>query len=172
MQSKPLVGVSSCLLGENVRYNSKIKLNSIVKFELGKAVSFIPVCPETESGMPVPREPMDLFQTDCSIRMIALESRRDMTGIMEEWIEKKLCELSELEMCGFVFKARSPSCAMNSALLHVESRLERNGEGLFAKAFIERFPSLPVEEGEKLHDPARRASFLEKVYNIHRARYR
>ena len=58
------MGVSSCLLGENVRYNGEIKLNSIVKFELGKAVSFIPVCPETESGMPVPREPMDLFQTD------------------------------------------------------------------------------------------------------------
>ncbi|MCK5842295.1 MAG: DUF523 domain-containing protein [Candidatus Sabulitectum sp.] len=159
-------------MGENVRYNGEIKLNSIVKFELGKAVSFILVCPETESGMPVPREPMDLFQTDGSIRMITLESRRDMTGAMEEWIEKKLSELSELEMCGFVFKARSPSCAMNSALLHVESRLERNGEGLFAKAFIQRFPSLPVEEGEKLLDPVRRASFLEKVYNIHKARYR
>jgi len=172
MQSKPLVGISSCLLGENVRYNGEIKLNSTVKFELGKAVSFILVCPETESGMPVPREPMDLFQTDGSIRMITLESRRDMTGVMEEWIKKKLSELSELKMCGFVFKARSPSCAMNSALLHIESSLERNGEGLFAKAFIERFPYLPVDEGEKLHDPVRRASFLEKVYSIHKALYR
>ncbi|MEA3267330.1 MAG: DUF523 domain-containing protein [Candidatus Fermentibacteria bacterium] len=166
------MGVSSCLLGENVRYNGEIKLNTTVKFELGKAVCFVPVCPETESGMPVPREPMDLFQADGSIRMITLESRRDMTGVMEEWIEKKLSELVKLELCGFVFKARSPSCAVNSALLHVESRPERNGEGLFAKAFIERFPSLPVEEGEKLHDPVRRAVFLEKVYNIHRARHR
>ncbi len=172
MQSKPLVGISSCLLGENVRYNGKIKLDPTVKFELGKTVSFIPVCPETESGMPVPREPMDLFQTGGSIRMITLESRIDMTGVMEEWIKKKLDELSEIKICGFVFKARSPSCAMNSALLHAEFSLERNGEGLFAKAFIERFPSLPVEEGEKLHDPVRRDSFLKKVFSIHKARYR
>lgn len=169
MQSKPLVGISSCLLGENVRYNGEIKLDSIVKIELGKTVSFLPVCPETESGMPVPREPMDLFQTEGGIRMITLESRIDMTGVMEEWIDRKLSELSELKICGFVFKARSPSCAMSSALLHVESGLERRGEGLFAKAFTKRFSFLPVEEGEKLHDPVQRARFLEKVFNIYNA---
>lgn len=169
MQGKPLVGISSCLLGENVRYNGEVKLNPAVKYELGERVSFFPVCPEAESGMQVPREPMDLFEVNSVVRIIALESQKDKTEIVSEWIESKLKELSVLNLCGFVFKARSPSCAINSAKIHIDSRIDPNGEGLFAKAFMEIFPLLPVAEEGRLQSEAERDRFLEKVFLIHQS---
>ncbi len=169
MQVKPLVGISSCLLGENVRYNGEVKLNPAVKYELGERVSFFPVCPETESGMPVPREPMDLFEVNGVVRMITLESQKDKTEVVSDWIESKLKELSVLKLCGFVFKARSPSCAINSAKIHIDSRIDPNGEGLFAKAFMERFPLLPVEEEGRLQNAVERDRFLKKVFLIHQS---
>ena len=169
MQGKPLVGISSCLLGENVRYNGEVKLNPAVKYELGDRISFFPVCPETESGMPVPREPMDLFVVNGVVRMITLESQKDKTEVVSDWIESKLNELSVLKLCGFVFKARSPSCAINSAKIHIDSSFDSNGEGLFAKAFMERFPLLPVEEEGRLQNAAERDKFLKKVFLIHQS---
>lgn len=164
MRKKPLVGVSSCLLGEHVRYDGEIKLDPRVKYEIGREVTFLPVCPENESGMPVPREPMDLFEVDGCIRMITLESKSDKTEIITEWIEKKLDELSEAKLCGFVFKTGSPSCAVCSAEIHREFGMDTDGTGLFAKAFIERFPLLPVEEEGRLQDEVQRAGFLRKVF--------
>ena len=167
MSSKPLVGISSCLLGENVRFDGELKLDTYLKNEMSRAVSFLGICPETGSGMTVPREPMDLFEIDGSIRMITLGSHKDMTGIVSRWIEEKLIELSELKLCGFVFKARSPSCAVDSAVIRRGSGLDENGQGLFAKAFIDRFPMLPVEEEGRLQNTDQRNDFLEKVLLIH-----
>ncbi|MCK5131208.1 MAG: DUF523 domain-containing protein, partial [Candidatus Sabulitectum sp.] len=163
MRKKPLVGVCSCLLGEHVRYDGEIKLDPRVKYEIGREVTFLPVCPENESGMPVPREPMDLFEVDGCIRMITLESKSDKTDIITEWMEKKLDTLSLLNLCGFVFKARSPSCALCSANVHRESGTIMDGTGLFAEALMKRFPSLPVEEEGSLQDEVQRTRFLEKV---------
>lgn len=173
MKKKPLVGVSSCLLGEHVRYNGEIKLNPAVKYEMGKMVTFLPVCPETESGMSVPREPMDLFIVNGIIRMIALDSKTDKTEMVTKWIERKLEELSELKLCGFVFKARSPSCAICSAKVHRESEVTKDGTGLFTQAFKKRFPLLPVEEEENLQYEPQRNGFFEKVlfaYRFHSGR--
>jgi uncharacterized protein YbbK (DUF523 family) len=164
---KPLVGISSCLLGENVRYNGEIRLNKTLVNELGKVVSFVSVCPEVESGMSVPREPMDLFVANGVIRMITLESRRDMTELVTTWAAEKLNRLSELNLCGFILKARSPSCAISSARVHSEQQLKSNGAGLFASALKQRFPELPVEEEEGLKTVAQRERFLQRVFRLH-----
>ena len=165
--TKPLVGISSCLLGENVRYNGEIKLNSRLKSNLEKVVTFVSVCPEVESGMPVPREPMDLFVVNRAVRMVTLESGRDMTDVIKGWIETKLDQLSDANLCGFVFKERSPSCAVSSAKVHEGYSLRRNGTGLFVEAFRKRFPLLPVAEAEELETAEQKAVFLKKVYKIH-----
>jgi uncharacterized protein YbbK (DUF523 family) len=165
--AKPLVGISSCLLGENVRYNGEIKLNKTLRNELGKAVTFVSVCPEVESGMPVPREPMDLFVVNGVARMITLGSRRDMTELVTTWAAEKLNRLSEFKLCGFILKSRSPSCAVNSAKLHCEQSLNSHGTGLFACALKQRFPNLPVEEEEGLKTAFQRDSFLERVFSLH-----
>lgn len=167
MDPKPFVGISSCLLGENVRYDGRVKLDCFLKNEMSKTVAFLPVCPETESGMSVPREPMDLFEVNGCIRLLRLESYQDMTSQVAEWIEEKLLELSKLNLSGFVFKARSPSCAVCSAVIHRETGVDNDGQGLFSKAFIERYPLLPVEEEEHLQDPVQRSRFLEKIFKIH-----
>ncbi len=160
---KPLVGVSSCLLGDNVRYNGKTKLNSVVRLDIGKSVEFYPVCPETESGMPVPREPMDLFVKGETIRMITLESGMDKTDVISEWIEKKLLELSKKKLCGFILKARSPSCAVCSAKIHEPTGVKTDGCGLFAGALIRNFPKLPIVEEENLQNEAERNEFIRRI---------
>ncbi len=164
---KPLVGISSCLLGENVRYNGEIKLNSVLKDELGEIVSFVSVCPEVESGMSVPREPMDLFVVNGNTRMVTLESGKDMTQLVATWAVEKLNRLSELNLCGFILKARSPSCAVNSAKVHSELQLRTDGAGLFASALREKFPNLPVVEEEGLKTAAQRERFIQRVFNLY-----
>jgi uncharacterized protein YbbK (DUF523 family) len=165
--TKPLVGVSSCLLGENVRYNGETKLNRTVRDELGKSVKFVCVCPEVESGMSVPREPMDLFVVNGVDRMITLESRTDVTELAANWASEKLNRLAELNLCGFILKSRSPSCAVNSAKVHNGKQLKSNGAGLFASALTERFPLLPVEEEEGLKTAVQRERFLQRVFRLH-----
>ncbi len=166
-EAKPLVGISSCLLGENVRYNGEIKLNKTLRNELGKVVTFVSVCPEVESGMPVPREPMDLFVVNQDIRIVTLESHRDMTDLIVKWAAEKLNQLAELNLCGFILKARSPSCAVNSAKLHSEQQLRTDGVGFFASALAEKFPNLPVLEEEGLKTAAQRDRFLQRVFRLH-----
>jgi len=166
-EAKPVVGISSCLLGENVRYNGEINLNKTLRNELGKAVTFVSVCPEVESGMPVPREPMDLFVVNEDIRIVTLESHRDMTDLIVKWAAEKLNRLAEQNLCGFILKARSPSCAISSAKVHSEQQLKSNGAGLFASALKQRFPELPVEEEEGLNTAAQRERFLQRVFRLH-----
>ena len=168
MSSKPLVGISSCLLGENVRYDGVLKLDPYLRNEMSRAVSFLGICPETGSGMTVPREPMDLFETGGSLRMITLGSQKDMTGLVSRWIEEKLSELSGLNLSGFILKARSPSCAVDSAKVHTTDGMNSYGRGLFAEALIQRFPQLPVAEEEQLHHTAQRDEFLKRVFTVHR----
>ena len=133
---------------------------------MSKHVTLLSLCPEMESGMTVPREPMDLFCVDGVYRMITLKSHCDVTSTVTEWIEDRLQELSKVGLCGFVFKAKSPSCALNSTRVHSGSEIYSNGRGLFAEAFVERFPLLPVEEEGRLQSDVCRNDFLEKVFRV------
>ena len=106
---KPLVGISTCLLGENVRYDGGHRLDRYLRDVLGRFVEYVPVCPEVESGMGVPREAVHLAESGGKIRLVTRKSGQDRTPQMMKWIRKRLKELAALPLCGFVFRAKSPS---------------------------------------------------------------
>ena len=158
------LGVSTCLLGEKVRYDGQHKLNHYLTDMLGKYVQWVPVCPEVECGLPVPREAMHLAGNSDSPRLVTVKTDIDHTNRMQKWCAKKLKELEKENLCGFVFKSKSPSSGLlNVKVFNAKGSPVKNGVGLFAKAFTERFPLLPVEEEGRLNDAGLRNRFIDHV---------
>jgi uncharacterized protein YbbK (DUF523 family)/uncharacterized protein YbgA (DUF1722 family) len=169
MDRKIRVGVSSCLTGEMVRYDGGHKLDPSIRDILGRCLDLVPVCPEVESGMPVPREAMRLEGDPDDPRLVTRKTGVDHTEMMSRWIRKRLPELAREDLCGFIFKSRSPSSGMAGIRVYGSSgRISRRGRGLFAAAFMEKFPMVPVEDDERLHDPARRENFIQRVFTLQR----
>jgi len=158
------IGVSSCLLGENVRYDGGNRLNSFVAETLAQKFELVPVCPESELGMGVPRETVDLHGSIAAPDMIGTHSRKDWTRPMNNWAQRRIRELAELNLCGFVFKKGSPSCGVFRVPVIQENKeplLE--GRGLFAMAFMAANPEMPVEDELRLEDPAVQKKFIDRV---------
>ncbi|HYA85744.1 MAG TPA: DUF523 and DUF1722 domain-containing protein [Nitrospirota bacterium] len=159
------LGISSCLLGEKVRYDGGHKLDHFLTDTLGKYVEWVPVCPEVESGLPVPREAMHLVGDPDAPRLVTVRTGVDHTGRMKKWASKKVAALEREELCGFVFKSRSPSSGMRGVKIYTELGMPYAiGSGIFAHAFMGRFPHLPVEDEGRLHDPAIRENFIERIF--------
>ena len=157
------LGVSSCLLGESVRYNDEHKRDSIVIDLLGQQFEAVPVCPEVELGMGVPREPVRLVANDASSeRMVGSESGKDWTQAMVDFNSIKLEALRQQNLSGFIFKSRSPSCGPGNVPLHHEQE-KSSTVGLFAHALMQYFPSLPVIDEEALQDEIVRQDFVARV---------
>ena len=168
MNKKPLVGISTCLLGEKVRYDGGHKLNHYLRDTFGKYVEYLPVCPEVEFGMSVPREAINLFENKGKIRLITEQTNIDITDKMNSWIKKRLKDLSNKKLCGFIFKSKSPSCGLSNAEVHRKKVIENNGTGIFAKGFIESFPLIPVVDEKRLNDPKHRENFIEQIFSMPR----
>jgi uncharacterized protein YbgA (DUF1722 family)/uncharacterized protein YbbK (DUF523 family) len=168
MRDKPLVGISTCLLGESVRYNGGHQLDRYLRDTLGQYVDFLPVCPEVECGMDVPREAVRLVDIDGHIRLMTRKTEQDMTGQMTTWMRDKLKELADQPLCGFIFKSRSPSSGLYRIKVYKNNNVANNGTGIFAKGFTERFPLLPVEEDGRLNDKKLRENFIERIFIVHR----
>lgn len=165
MHEKIMIGISSCLLGERVRYDGGHKLDHYLKDTLGMYVDWVPVCPEVESGLPVPREAMRLVGDNTAPRLVTVRSGIDYTERMQTWAEKKLTMVARLDLCGFIFKSRSPSSGMRGVKVYGPSGVPTHaGVGIFAKTFMDRFPFIPVEDDGRLHDPALRENFIERVF--------
>jgi len=159
------LGVSACLLGEKVRYDGGHKLDRYLRDTLGKFVHWVPVCPEAECGLSVPREAMRLVGTPEAPRLVTIKTGVDHTDLMTEWTEKKLSELEKERLCGFVFKSRSPSSGMQRVKVYSAHGIPFNsGVGIFARAFMERFPLIPCEDEGRLQDPGIRENFIERVF--------
>ncbi len=163
MREKIKLGISSCLLGNNVRYDGGNRLDLCLKDALGPLVEWLPVCPETESGLPVPREAMQLVGSRESPRLVTIESGVDHTQQLTRWLVEKLAGPAMRDLSGFVFKARSPSCGVRDAVVTFPAGITARGAGLFAGAVLRRFPDLPVEDEERLHDSAVREAFIRKI---------
>ncbi|HTH03951.1 MAG TPA: DUF523 domain-containing protein [Vicinamibacterales bacterium] len=158
------LGISSCLLGHEVRFDGGHKRDRILIEELGKYVEWVPVCPEVEVGMGTPREPVQLVRVGKTTRMITSTTRVDYTDRMNEWARTRVEQLAREDLDGYVLKSKSPSCGGWSVKVTNESGSPASdGRGLFASALIERFPLLPVEEEGRLADPAVRRDFIERV---------
>lgn len=169
LESRIRLGVSTCLLGEQVRYDRGHKLDRYVTDTLGRYMDFVPVCPEMECGLGVPRESMRLVGDPESPRLITTRTKRDMTDRMLKWTRKRVHELEKEDLCGFVFKSDSPSSGMVRVRVYSDKGMPaRKGVGLFAGAFMERFPLIPVEDDGRLHDPHIRENFIERVFAFKR----
>jgi uncharacterized protein YbgA (DUF1722 family)/uncharacterized protein YbbK (DUF523 family) len=171
MEDRIKLGISSCLLGRNVRYDGGHKHDRYLTDVLGKFVDWVPVCPEVECGLPVPREAMHLLGDPESPRLVTIRTGIDHTDRMLDWMEGKLPELEKEELCGFVFKSRSPSSGMKAVKVYNPPAAPvKKGIGIFARAFMERFPLMPVEEEGRLHDARLRENFIERFFVFRRWR--
>lgn len=162
---KVKIGISSCLLGEKVRYDAGHKLDRYITDTLGQYFEWEPVCPEVEYGLPVPREPMRLVGDPDSPRLITIRTGIDHTEGMLKWAGKRLKELEKEELCGFIFKSRSPSSGIEGVKVYTPSGMpSQRGVGIFGRAFMQKFPVTPVIDDGRLHDPGLRGNFIERVF--------
>jgi len=165
------IGISACLLGENVRYDGGHKHDPLITQTLGPYVTFVGVCPEAECGLGVPREAMRLVGDPASPRLMTVRSLTDHTDRMLEWAGARVRELEKEDLCGFIFKSRSPSSGMMRVKVYTPNGMPaKTGVGLFAKAFMEHFPRIPVEEDGRLHDAVLRENFIERIFALRRWR--
>lgn len=171
MSDKIRLGVSACLLGEKVRYDGQHKHDHYLTETLGRYVEFVPVCPEVECGLGVPREAMRLVGKPESPRLVTIRSGIDLTERMSAWAARRVRELETEGLCGFIFKSGSPSSGMERVKVYDEHGMPgKDGVGMFARAFMEHFPLLPVEEEGRLHDPVLREHFIESIFALQRWR--
>ncbi len=165
------LGISTCLLGENVRYDGGHKLDRFLTDTLGQYVEYVPICPEVECGLPIPRESMHLEGDPDAPRLVTTRTKQDMTDRMVQWAKKRVAELEKEEFCGFIFKSDSPSSGMERVRVYNEKGMPvKKGVGMFAKIFMDHFPLLPVEDEGPLHDPRIRDNFIERIFTLKRWR--
>lgn len=156
-------------MGERVRYDGGHKLDRFLVHTLGRFVEFVPVCPEVESGFPVPREAFRLVGSPESPRLVTQKTGQDVTGQMLEWARQRLDKLAKERLCGFIFKTRSPSSGMERVKVYNDKGgFVKKGVGIFARAFIERFPLIPVEDEGRLHDIELRENFIVRIFAYNR----
>ena len=165
------LGISTCLLGKNVRYDGGHKLDRFLTDTLGQYVEYVPVCPEVECGLPIPRESMHLEGDPDSPRLVTIRTKQDMTDRMVQWARNRIIDLEKEDLCGFIFKSDSPSSGMERVKVYNEKGIPlKKGVGMFARIFMEHFPLLPVEDEGRLHDPGLRENFIERIFALKRWR--
>lgn len=172
MENKIRLGISSCLLGAKVRYDGGHQFNRYLHDVLGEYVEYVPVCPEVEVGLPVPRDTMRLVKDDNGeVRLIFPRSGEDMTERMESWAKERIQQLGGEQLDGFVFKSKSPSSGMERVKVYgVNGMPRKTGTGVFARVFMDSFPLLPVEEEGRLNDPRLRENFITAIFTMKRFR--
>ncbi len=165
------IGISSCLLGQQVRFDGGHKRDSFLVDMFGPFVEWVPVCPEVELGLGIPREALRLVRKDDAIRMVNSRSGRDISDAMRAYARARVETLANERLAGYVLKKDSPSCGMERVKVYAESgRPEKGGRGLFAEALMARSPHLPVEEEGRLSDLRLRENFVERVFAYARLR--
>ena len=171
MNERVRLGISSCLLGNAVRWNSGHKLDRYLTSTLGQFVDYVPVCPEVEAGFGVPRESMRLVGDAENPRLITFKTKVDHTERMLGWTKKRVKELEKEDLHGFIFKNGSPSSGMIRVKVYTEKGMPvKKGVGMFARAFMEHFPLIPAEDDGRLHDPKIRENFIERIFALQRWR--
>jgi uncharacterized protein YbgA (DUF1722 family)/uncharacterized protein YbbK (DUF523 family) len=163
------VGISSCLLGEEVRYDGGHQKDAYITGVLARYFTWVPVCPELEVGMGVPREPIRLVGDAAAPRLMGVTSGTDHTERMREFAARRVDELRRRELSGYILKRASPSCGLERVKVHAgDGPPARTGTGLFARALTDALPLLPVEEEGRLNDAHLRDNFITRVFAYRR----
>ena len=171
MENRIKIGISTCLLGENVRWNGGHSRDRYLTDILGQYVEYVPVCPEVECGMGVPRETLRLVGHPDNPNLVTSKTNIDHTHRMTEWARKRVEELEKENLCGFVFKKNSPSSGLfRVPVKNFKGMPQKKGQGIFARVFTENFPLVPVEEEGRLHDAKLRETFIEQIFTLMRWR--
>ncbi len=159
------IGVSACLLGQEVRFDGGHKHDRFITDSLGRCFEFVSVCPEVELGLGTPRESLRLVQIGAGVHFVAPKSGTDRTKPMRTYSELRVSQLGRENLRGYILKKDSPSCGMERVRVHgAKGAATRKGRGLFAEALMRRFPHLPVEEEGRLHDAPLRENFVSRVF--------
>jgi uncharacterized protein YbgA (DUF1722 family)/uncharacterized protein YbbK (DUF523 family) len=174
---RPRIGISRCLLGDEVRYDGGHKRDPFLVSTFGRFVEWVPVCPEVEAGMSTPREAIQLVARpdgvasgEHQVRLLGVRTREDWTTRMVTFASSSVRELKSADLAGYVLKKDSPSCGLERVRVHHDERVTRTGRGLFAEALVGEMPNLPIEEEGRLNDPALRENFVERVFAYQRLR--
>ncbi|MBF0153175.1 MAG: DUF523 domain-containing protein [Magnetococcales bacterium] len=157
------LGISACLLGQRVRYDGNHKLDPFLPTLFGQRFAFIPICPEMEAGLGVPREPMRLEGDPAHPRAVTLHTRRDLTAVLASHAEERLAALATANLGGLIVTSRSPSCGWGSVPVYGEQGQVGVGSGIFARAWGRCFPALPVVEVGQLHQAEIREWFFQHL---------
>lgn len=152
-------------MGAPVRFDGSHKRDRFLAQSLDEHVDWVLVCPEVGAGMGVPRPTLRLVGDPATPRLLVGASGEDLTERVEAFSRTALDRLAALDLCGFVLKSSSPTCGMERVRVYAASGIpHKQGVGVFARALMERFPELPIEEEGRLHDPALREAFLDAVF--------
>ncbi len=163
MDSKKItIAISSCLLGQNVRYDGKRKKADSLIEQLEKIAVLLPICPEVEIGMPVPREKLHLIRQSENLIMVAEKSGKDWTEAMREFGNKRILKNDFKEISGIILKSKSPSCGLKTTKVYENGNLvSEQGDGLFASSVLKLYPALPITDELLLRD----SQLFEKFIN-------
>ena len=165
------VGISSCLLGETVRFDGGHKRDAFLTETFGQFVEWVPVCPEVECGLGTPRESMRLVRVGDAVRLLTVRTGADITNQLLRHVRERVTQLASQDLCGFVLKKDSPSCGMERVKIYGRGTVPtKSGRGLFAATLADRCPNLPIEEEGRLSDPRLRDNFVERVFAYGRLR--
>ena len=167
MENRIKIGISACLLGENVRWNGGHTRDRYLTDTLGLYVDYVPVCPEVECGLGVPRETLRLVGDPDNPNLVTSKTNIDHTRRMTQWARKRVKALEKEDLCGFIFKKNSPSSGLyNVAVRTSKGMPQKKGQGIFARIFTEHFRRVPVEEEGRMHDPKLRETFIEQIFTL------
>lgn len=170
--AKPFrIGISSCLLGREVRFDGGHKHDRFLTGTMGEYFEWVPVCPEVEMGLGIPRPTLRLERHDDEIRMVMPKTSEDHTDAMRKYAKRRVNALAKEDLSGYVLKSRSPSCGMERVKVYPHDGVgggAKTGVGLFAEALLDRFPYLPVEEDGRLNDPRIRENWITRVFAYRR----
>ncbi|ELB2938454.1 DUF523 and DUF1722 domain-containing protein [Vibrio alginolyticus] len=165
MESSIKVGISSCVLGERVRFDSGHKVSNFVTKELSPYFDFISVCPEVGVGMPVPRPTIRLVSNEERVALVETKNpENDHTDNMLTYSANKVDELQSEQLCGYIVCAKSPTCGMERVKVYSKNSAAKEGVGLYTQTLMQKMPWLPVEEDGRLNDPVLKENFITRVF--------
>ena len=157
------IGISSCLMGEKVRFDSGHKRNAYINGILANFFEFTTFCPEVEIGLSIPREPIRLVTLNDKVHCVGTRNPElDVTEDLYKSADEQ--QAWHRQLCGYILKKGSPSCGMERVRLYKGDIPDRIGVGLYAERLMQNFPNLPVEEEGRLEDPVLRENFIQRVY--------